>query len=392
MKSPTELATRLASQWRRPALRLARLTSASAWPLRLPIGRPLPARIERDPEIVRAHIHAWNTVSTGEVEWEDARYRSTVQPVRIPVFWKIARPAQWAEACADRLVTAEYASMARLCAATPEVFHQIWIGKTHLWQGKSEEVLRQAAQVAIALSPGCAEGRPLRSLPIAGVDSKFYENHRTLLLAMLDIRFDGEASTVGLEAFLGADLEDSHWVLLADLAGGLLSFALQRVNTRELATTRELPGTHLLVVENERCLHQLPVRMPGTLAILGPGLDLGWLRNPALDGKVLAYWGDLDTWGLRMLGLARAARPELTALLMDAETFDSYAPGKAVKEIQPAELPPDRTLSANEQKLFERLKYLDRGRLEQEFLPTELAKVVIGEWYSEEEKSVPPTQ
>lgn len=386
MKSPTELAARLASQWRRPALRLARLTSASAWPLRLPIGRPLPARIERDPEIVRAHIHAWDTVSTGEVEWEDARYRSTGQPVRIPVFWKIARPAQWAEACADRSVAAEYASMARLCATTPEVFHPLWIGKTHLWQGKPEGALRQASQVAIALSPGCAEGSPLRALPVAGVDSKFYENHRTLLLAMLDIRFDGEASTVGLEAFLGADLEDSHWVLLADLSGGLLPFALQRVNTRELTTTRALPGTHLLVVENERCLHQLPTRLPGTLAILGSGLDLGWLRNPALDGKALAYWGDLDTWGLRMLGLARTARPELTALLMDAETFDTYAPGKAVHETQPAELPPEGTLSADEQKLFERLKCLDCGRLEQEFLPTESAKVIITEWHSERGK------
>lgn len=392
MKSPTELAARLASQWRRPALRLARLTSASAWPLRLPIGRPLPTRIERDPEIVRAHCHAWDTVSTGEVEWEDTRYRSTGQPVRIPVFWKIARPAQWAEACADCSVAVEYVSMSRLCAATAEVFHPLWIGKTHLWQGKQEGALRQAAQVAIALNPGCAEGRPLRALPVAGVDSKFYENHRSLLLAMLDIRFEGEASKVGLEAFLGADLEDSHWVLLADLSGGLLPFTLQRVNTRELAMTCELPGTHLLIVENERCLHQLPTPLPRTLAVLGSGLDLGWLRNPALDGKALAYWGDLDTWGLRMLGLARAARPALTALLMDAETFDSYAPGKAVKETQSAELPPEGTLSADEQKLFERLKCMDCGRFEQEFLPSELAKTVVEEWYSAQEKIAPATQ
>jgi hypothetical protein len=59
-----------------------------------------------------------------------------------------------------------------------------------------------------------------------------------------------------------------------------------------------------------------------------------------------------------------------------------YALGKAVKETQPAELPPERTLSADEQKLFQRLKSLDCGRLEQEFLPTELAKASIGEWHS----------
>lgn len=380
MKAPVELSARLASQWRRPALRLARLTSSTAWPLRLPIGRPPPSRIERDPEIVRAHVQAWSSVNVGEVEWEYVRYRSTGQSVRVPLYWKLSRPALWVEACADRAVMGEYASISRLCAATPENFHPLWIGKTHLWQGKPETALLRAAQVAMILNPGYAGGKPLRALPLTGADTKFYENHRTLLLAMLDVRFDGAPSKIGLEAFLGADPEDGHWILMADLSRELLPFARQRVNTQELATIPKLPGTHLLVVENERCMHQLPIPLEGVIAVLGAGLDLGWLTNSAVDGKELAYWGDLDTWGLRMLGLARLARANITPLMMDSATFHSHALKRAVTEPEVAEPPPDGGLTDAELRLFELLKGTELGRLEQEFLPAEETKEIIRQW------------
>lgn len=380
MKSPGELATRLAAQWQRPALRLARLTSAAAWPLRLPIGRPAPMRIERDPEIVRAHVHAWTKVDVGEVEWEDVCYRSTGQPVRMPIYWKILRPAQWVQAIADRKAATEYAHIGRLCASTPEIFHPIWIGKSHLWEGKSEQSVLQATRVALALNPGCAEGKSLRALSIEGTDSKFHENHRSLLVALLDARFDGAASMAGLEGFLGAEPAEEHWGLVADLSGKLLPFARQRVRTQELATISALPGTHLLVIENERCFHQLPKAVPDTLAVLGAGLDLDWLANPAFAHKRVAYWGDLDTWGLRMLGLARSACANLTALLMDAATFAAHSAGRAVPEPVPTEPPSVGGLTEAEMQLFQFLKSSARGRLEQEFLPAAAVDAAVQAW------------
>ncbi len=53
-----------------------------------------------------------------------------------------------------------------------------------------------------------------------------------------------------------------------------------------------------------------------TIAVLGAGLNLGWLAAPWLQERSLAYWGDLDTWGLRMLATARHHLPHLHALLM----------------------------------------------------------------------------
>jgi len=49
---------------------------------------------------------------------------------------------------------------------------------------RGEEVIR-AAKVALPLSHGCAEGRPLRALSILGTDSKFFGRHRALLVAAL---------------------------------------------------------------------------------------------------------------------------------------------------------------------------------------------------------------
>lgn len=379
MKSPRELAARLVTQWRRPALRLARLTTPSAWPLRLPIGRPPSASLALDLDAVRAHVHVWSTIAAGEIEWEPVPYRHAGQSIRVPLYWKLARPSDWISACADPAITAEYTLLSRLCAETPPEFHAVWIGKPHLWRDHTAEVLLQASRLADQLAPGCAAGRPLRALSLAGVDSKFYENHRALLLALLDARHQGTASELGLENFLDAAHEADHWVLLADLDGGLLPFARQRVRTTELATLSHLPGTHLLVVENERSLHQLPA-LAGTLAILGAGLDLDWLASPALREKTVAYWGDLDTWGLRMLGLARAARPDLAAMLMDAATFARHASTHAVPEPQPAEPLPSDQLSPEERALFAALGEAERGRLEQEFLPVASVHAAVVAW------------
>jgi len=67
-----------------------------------------------------------------------------------------------------------------------------------------ESVVLQSIRLAEALEPGCANGRPPRAVPLAGIDSKFFERNRTLIQQLLDVRFDGQASEQGLDAFLGA--------------------------------------------------------------------------------------------------------------------------------------------------------------------------------------------
>jgi hypothetical protein len=96
-----------------------------------------------------------------------------------------------------------------------------------------------------------------------------------------------------LEGFLGALSEGDHWLLVAPLGPELLPFSQQRVRASELRGMA-LPGSHVIIVENEQCLHQLPP-VADTVAVLGAGLNLEWMQSEGLGTKRIGYWGDLDT-------------------------------------------------------------------------------------------------
>jgi hypothetical protein len=106
----------------------------------------------------------------------------------------------------------------------------------------------------------------------------------------------------------------------------------------------------------------------------------GWLAARGFDGKQLAYWGDLDTWGLQMLATARGYRPELRALLMTRGIFDAHAALSAVVEPSPAVENPPIALTDAESMLYRHLRSLERGRLEQEFLPADQVSGALAIW------------
>jgi hypothetical protein len=258
------------------------------------------------------------------------------------------------------------------------MFRRVLVRQRGALQEKSEAEIIRAVEVALLLSAGCAQGRPLRALSALGVDSKFFERNRGLMIQLLDARFDGEVSDRGLEEFLGALSEGDHWLLVAPLEPGLLPFSQQRVRASELQSAG-LPGSHVLIVENERCLHQLPP-LADTVAVLGAGLNLEWMRAEWLGGKQIGYWGDLDTWGLQMLGRARGYQGGLVPLLMDVEVFRTFCEGSAVAEPGPAGEVAPGGLTVEERELYSILRGAARGRLEQEFLAPSLVAEVVGRW------------
>ena len=375
MKSPTEVGERLARQWENNELRERRLLDPGEWPMELALGRPSASAVTRSWAAVRRHLDAWRHLQLGDVEWEPVGYRGAAQPIDVPVRWTLRNPTEWVAAMDDPVVTDEYERLSRLVAVAHPRYHPLVVRRRSLVLRPEPGDVEAALTVADTLTPGCAKGAPLRALPIAGVDTKFYERNRALLVALLDVRFGGAVSEQGLEAFLGAAGSDGHWLLVADLDGSLLPYRRARVTDLELSRNGA-PGSKLIVIENEQCLHALP-RAADTVAILGPGLNLAWLATPALADHAVAYWGDLDTWGLSMLARARAARPDLTPLLMDAATFADHA-DRAVEEPDACREP--EGLTDAEHALFSTLSAAHRGRLEQEFLPVELVHAAVETW------------
>jgi hypothetical protein len=377
LKSPTELAAGLVRYWHDARRRETQLLGDAAWPLRVPIGRPTAAEFTDDTARVRAHVAQWRTVSVGQVETVPMRFRSGSGPVTVPTHWILGSPAEWAEATDDPAVRAEQATLATLLEATPALFHRLLVRQRGLWRTRVPDEVIQAAALAMQLEPGMAAGRPLRTIALAGIDSKFMERHGALVTALLDVRFDDQASKQGLIRFLDAADEGEHWLLVVPSAPGLLPFARQRVRARELLDTA-LPASRILIVENERCLHLLPA-MADTIAVLGAGLNLGWMAAAWLRERAVSYWGDLDTWGLQMLAHARRLQPHTHALLMKEAVFHAHQE-MAVEEDTPASVEPPEGLTVDEQALYRHLRHLSKGRLEQEFIPPEVVEQALLPW------------
>lgn len=381
MYSPDELRKKLARQWDNAKLRAERLLPPGNWPLCLPIGKPSAKIFAEQAQRVLQHVQLWRQVAVGRVEWKEVNYRTSDGPISMPFRWILNSPSDWLNAAADPVVNREFRLLERIIEQVDPIFHLLLVSHRSLWRHKDPQDIISAARLACRLEPGCAKGLPLRLLSGQGVDTKFIENNISLLTRLLDVRFSGEASEQGLTTFLDAFDESSHWVLVAPLSPGLLPFKKCRVTTAELAETT-LTASRVLVIENEQCLHQLPA-LSDTIAILGCGLDVQWLSSAVLDEKRVAYWGDIDSWGLLMLARARRGRPTLDALLMNRELFEQYAMHSAVPEpVKAQEAIPDGLLN-EEADFYRYLTRLPRGRLEQEFLPTVVVKEALVRWGNE---------
>lgn len=378
MKSPTDISLQLTKQWHRTPIRVDRLLSGSSWPLQMPIGKPSGAQFASRITEVQAHVQRWRAVNVGQVIWDSVNYQASARPVLVPLQWCLRSPSEWVAATADETVKAEFSALEQLAEKINPIYRDVLIRERSLWRNKNYQEVVTASQLADRLYPGFAEGKPLRLLNGLGVDTKFFERHYALLSRLLDQRFDGEASEQGLNNFLDAHDDKNHWLLVAPLGDKLLPFKQQRVTAEELSQTR-LPGSHVLVIENEQCLHLLP-RLPGTIAILGAGLNLQWLKAATFDDKQLAYWGDMDTWGLLMLGRARLNCPELYPVLMSRRHFDHYSSGCAVPEPSVAQEATPEGLSPSESEFYRYISQLERGRLEQEYLPEKEVHRELKHW------------
>jgi hypothetical protein len=120
-------------------------------------------------------------------------------------------------------------------------------------------------------------------------------------------------------------------------------------------------------VENDISYLALPDR-PETVAIFGSGFALGSVAGLEwLPGKIITYWGDIDTYGFVILNRLRARYPQVQSILMEAATLLAH-PHQWVVEEKPTniELP---HLTESESALYRDLiedRYGHHVRLEQE--------------------------
>ena len=222
-------------------------------------------------------------------------------------------------------------------------------------------------------------GLYVRQMDVAGVDTKFVEQHRGTLAELLDLALPAgsiDASRTGASGFaqrygfkpkperVRFRILDRDCALLPwrdgddsqELTLGVEDFA-----------ALDLPVRRVIITENEINYLALPP-LGGTIAIFGSGYGFDALARAAwLSRCPMHYWGDIDTHGFAILDQLRGHLDDVDSLLMDVRTFLRFK-SLWVNERNPTlrDLP---RLSMSERELYDDLrndKYGPSLRLEQE--------------------------
>jgi len=210
-----------------------------------------------------------------------------------------------------------------------------WLERRPLKALEHREVWPRVLAVCRFLRENPRPGRYIRELDIPGVDSKFIEQHKSLLRELLDLVLPIEAVDPEVTAMSGHGFERRYGfrydeplirfrILDPNIAGpwGVddVSVPLGRF------LTLSPPCDRVIITENKVNGLTFPP-LDGGMVIFGLGYGISSLREAAwLGEKEILYWGDIDTHGFSILSQLRGYFPRTRSLLMDRETLLEFRP------------------------------------------------------------------
>lgn len=226
----------------------------------------------------------------------------------------------------------------------------------------------------------------LRQVPIAGIDSKFIEQNRAVLIQLLDEsllpdQIDTEYSGVKFFAQRYGFRAKPERIRFRLLDEQFSLFPAQKNDIFDQDITLTIHDFYALwgnklfrskiekvfITENEINFLTFP-KQANSLVIFGAGYGFAsWSQITWLHSVKIYYWGDIDTHGFAILNQLREKFPATKSILMDEAIFKRYRPywGNESKQ-------ENRTLNnlnEPEQSMYQRLianEYGDKLRQEQE--------------------------
>ncbi|MDX8399992.1 MAG: DUF2220 family protein [Gallionellaceae bacterium] len=212
----------------------------------------------------------------------------------------------------------------------------------------------------------------IRQIDLAGIDSKFIEQHKSQLTALLDVllphtAIESNAKTFERRYGLRFDQHLIRFRLLdpSIAPAGLCDLTLPLLDFCRL----KLPLDYVFITENKVNGLAFP-NFPASMVIFMLGYGLGSLAEANwLKDKRIIYWGDLDSHGFEMLSRLREKFPQVESMLMDGITLEQNRTLCGAEESPVKEIP--LYLSDAEQTTFNSLLATDGSnlRLEQERIP-----------------------
>lgn len=300
------------------------------FPLRYSLRAPNARHAIEDLVHLENYVSAWRSFTPQEwIEWKEVSFRN-LHTQRLPthlVIPDIQALIKFIGEDAEKQSLHWESVIHPILNLYPQLYITLIANLMFLDQMAANEGER-IAKLLPSLKRDMGKGQYMRALPIRGVDTKFIERNLPLIEPLMDYLCEGEILKAGgLLAWLGCTPKPTNWIAVRPLCENtkkvLGGFDCIRVPVIELVS-KGLPGCNVLIVENLESGFGLP-ELTDTVAVLGCGKNLSWMANEWIQSRKVAYWGDIDSWGLHILDLARGYCSSIVSLMMDEITIETHS-------------------------------------------------------------------
>lgn len=334
MISPEDIRTRARKLWLSGAPLRAWLGAEALFPYVVPFRKPSAqewlerfAGLRAEAEQLEAGSKARQGAGYAVVYKEVAHQK--LGRLRVPESIVFESSEDVAACAGESAALARFARVAQTLQST-EPRLAAWLAEQPLQALELEGLLPQLLAVVAYFQVHSRPMRYARELGIAGVDSKFVEENRTLLGTWLDRLLPPNAvnATVrgladyGFERRFGLRYDEPlirfRWLDRSLMLDGCIADAT--VPLSEFAAYAPC-CERVFVTENRVNFLTLP-ECTRSLAIFGGGYAIDRLGSlPWLREQPLYYWGDIDTHGFAILNRLRRYWDHTHSLLMDRSTL-----------------------------------------------------------------------
>ncbi len=208
-----------------------------------------------------------------------------------------------------------------------------WLERKPMKALENREAWPGALAVCRFLRDTPGPGRYIRELDIPGVDSKFIEQHKSLLRELLDLVLPPEAADPEITSLSGHGFERRYgfrydeplirFRILDPECAGPWGVSDISVPLNQFLTL-DPPCERVVITENKINGLTFPA-LARSMVVFGLGYGISSLRDAAwLGDKEILYWGDIDTHGFSILSRLRGFFPDVHSLLMDRETLMEF--------------------------------------------------------------------
>jgi len=375
----------LKREWNNDAGLKARLLNRKPFPIRIGLKPPAGRCAIADMAHFQKFIGEWRSYSSQKyIQWESRRYRALSEQT-VPKFFILDNIGDLIEFVGKEALCRREnwtKNMAPMLSIREDLYPVLvkHLKMFELIRLSDAELLRRLVQ---QLTPQMGVGQYLRALPLVGVDTKFLENYQALIADVLDVLHDGEiTASGGMLEWLGCLENPKGWLTVRPLCEGVKAyiggFPVIQLHS-DVLREHALPANNILVVENMQSGFGLPL-LKDTIAVFGGGKNVSWMDANWLISKRVAYWGDIDTWGLSILSDVRSKLSSVNAIMMDPDTLNHHE-DRMVVEPEPLEHLP-KFLTDSEAQIFSDLKTGNYwgSRLEQERLSPDYIRIKLEAW------------